>query len=107
MDELNYNKDEMVKEHTSLLKCLTVEQLNVYENIISSVVSEKGGFFFLYGYGGTSKTFIWRTLSNAIRYVGKIVLNVASSRIASLLLPGGKTTHSRFCIPILINEDLT
>ena len=45
MDELNYNKDEMVKEHTSLLKCLTAEQLNVYENIISSVVSEKGGFF--------------------------------------------------------------
>jgi len=35
------------------------------------------------------------------------VLNVASSIIASLLLPGGKTTHSRFYIPILINEDST
>ena len=107
MDELNYNKDEMAKEHMPLLKCLTIEQLNVYEEIISSVESEKSGFFFLYGYRGTGKTFMWKTLFVAVRSIGKIVLNVASSRITSLLLPGGKTTHSRFCIPILINEEST
>jgi len=107
MNELNYNKDEMVKEHTSLLKCVTAKQLNVYENIISLVVSKMGGFFFLYGYGGTGKNFIWKTLSAAIRSVGKIVLNVVSSKIASLLLPVGKISHSRLCIPILINEDST
>jgi len=50
---------------------------------------------------------MWRTLSCALRSKGMIVLNVASSGIASLLLPGGKTTHSRFCIPILINEEST
>nr|GFA16207.1 ATP-dependent DNA helicase PIF1-like [Tanacetum cinerariifolium] len=33
-----------------------------------------------------------------------IVLNVASSGIASLLLPGGRTAHSRFGIPINVNE---
>lgn len=33
-----------------------------------------------------------------------IVLNVASSGITSLLLPGGRTAHSRFCIPINPNE---
>jgi len=105
MDELNYNKDEMAREHSSLLKCLTTEQLNVYEEIISSFVSEKSGFFFLYGYGGTGKTFMRRTLSAAVRSTGNIVLNVASSRIASLLLPGGKTSQSRFCISIIINEE--
>jgi len=36
-----------------------------------------------------------------------IVLNVASSGIASLLLPGGKTSHSTFCIPLLINDEST
>jgi len=36
-----------------------------------------------------------------------IVLNVASSGIAYLLLPGGKTSYFRFCIPILINEEST
>ncbi len=38
---------------------------------------------------------------------GKIVLVVASSRIASLLLLGGKTAHSRFKIPIgLLDESI-
>jgi len=36
-----------------------------------------------------------------------IVLNVASSDIASYLLPGGKTTHSTFCIPLLTEEEST
>ncbi|CAN6920629.1 unnamed protein product, partial [Brassica oleracea] len=35
-----------------------------------------------------------------IRCRGDIVLNVASSGIASLLLPGGRTAHSRFGIPL-------
>jgi len=56
--------------------------------------------FFLYGYGGTGKTFMWSTLSLALRSKGKIVLTVASSGITSLLLPGGRTTHSKFRIPI-------
>ncbi|XP_031095170.1 uncharacterized protein LOC115999462 [Ipomoea triloba] len=38
---------------------------------------------------------------------GEIVLNVASSGIASLLLPGGRTAHSRFVIPICVNENST
>ena len=35
------------------------------------------------------------------------MLCVASSGIASLLLTGGRTTHSRFKIPIYIHEDST
>ncbi|KAK9061893.1 hypothetical protein SSX86_019077 [Deinandra increscens subsp. villosa] len=34
-----------------------------------------------------------------------IVLSVASSGIASLLLPGGQTSHSRFRIPINVEKD--
>ena len=34
----------------------------------------------------------------------KIVLTVASSGVASLLLPNGRTTHSRFHLPIEIDE---
>jgi ATP-dependent DNA helicase PIF1 len=67
----------------------------------------KGGVFFLYGYGGTGKTFVWKTLSAAIRSRGQIVLTVASSGIASLLLPGGRTAHSRFAIPLIPTEDST
>ena len=39
-------------------------------------------------------------MSAAFRSEGKIVLIVASSGIASLLLPGGRTTHSKFKIPV-------
>ncbi|XP_076932235.1 uncharacterized protein LOC143597695 [Bidens hawaiensis] len=45
-----------------------------------------GGVFFVYGYGGTGKTYLWKTLSASIRSKGEVVLNVASSGIASLLL---------------------
>jgi len=38
---------------------------------------------------------------------GKIVLIVTSSRIASLLLLGGRTTHSRFKIPINLHDEST
>lgn len=59
-----------------------------------------GSMFFLYGYGGTGKTFMWKTLAAALRSEGFIVLTVASSGIASLLLPGGRTAHSKFAIPV-------
>ena len=42
-----------------------------------------------------------------MRSEGKIVINVASSGIAATLLPSGRTTHSRFAIPIDINEEST
>jgi len=107
IDELNYDKIEMSEMHCSLFQSLTPEQVDVYENIMTAVLSKVGGFFFLYGYGGTGKTFMWKTLSTAIRSKRLIVLNVASSGIASLLLLGGKLAHSTFCIPLLINEEST
>lgn len=67
---------------------------------MQAVDAQCGGMFFLHGHGGTGKTFIWRTLTCALRSQGHIVLTVASSGIASLLLPGGKTAHSKFVIPI-------
>lgn len=36
---------------------------------------------------------------------GLIVLNVALSGIASLLLPGGRIAHSTFSIPLVINDE--
>jgi hypothetical protein len=42
---------------------------------------------------------LWNTIITYLRAHKKIVLSVASSGVASLLLPGGRTTHSRFRIP--------
>ena len=69
---------------------------------MNAVYGNKGGFF-----SGMGKTFLWKTLSASIKIKGDIALNVASSGIASLLLPSGRTAHSRFKIPLNINEDST
>ncbi|GAU17611.1 hypothetical protein TSUD_254860 [Trifolium subterraneum] len=86
---------------------LTQEQSSVYNRIIDSVWTGAGGFFSLYGYGGTGKTFLWNSLYATIRSKCSIVLNVASSCIAALLLPEGRTAHSTFAIPFLLNEEST
>ena len=50
-------------------------------------------------------TYLYRAILALIRSSGQIALSVASSGIAALLLPGGRTAHSRFHIPIDIHED--
>ncbi|XP_074297857.1 uncharacterized protein LOC141628648 [Silene latifolia] len=77
-DELSYDKELLHEEHKQLISTMTDEQRSVYNEIMDAVQIGKGGIFFVYGYGGTGKTFIWRTLCAALRSVGEIVLPVAS-----------------------------
>ncbi|XP_019191165.1 PREDICTED: uncharacterized protein LOC109185656, partial [Ipomoea nil] len=106
-EELAYDVNVMKEENDTLVEKLTEEQRTIYDNVLQDAENNLGGLFFVYEYGGTGKTFLWRALSSALRSKGEIVLNVASSGIASLLLPGGRTAHSRFAIPIAVNEDST
>lgn len=103
-EELDYDIANLQNEFRQLLGDLTNEQRGVYDDIITAVQNNQGGVFFVYGYGGTGKTFLWKTLSASIRSRREIVLNIASSGIASLLLTGGRTSHSRFQIPLILNE---
>ena len=68
---------------------------------------KEGECFFVYGHGGTGKTYLYRTILSGIRSKGKTALAVTSSGIAAFLLPGGRTAHSRFHIPINVNDDST
>ncbi|XP_021991984.1 ATP-dependent DNA helicase pif1-like [Helianthus annuus] len=104
-DELSQDTNELQTEFCRMKECLTEEQSKVFNEIMHAIDSQNGGLFFVYGYGGTGKTFLWKTLASAIRSKGQIVLNVASSGIASLLLSKGSTAHSRFKIPINLTED--
>ncbi|XP_022041126.1 ATP-dependent DNA helicase PIF1-like [Helianthus annuus] len=105
MKELSYDRLALQREHDGYVKCLTAEQERIYKIVMEATEKGDGGVFFVYGYGGTGKMFLWKTFSAALRSKGEVVLNVASSGIASLLLDGGRTAHSRFVIPININEN--
>ncbi|XP_071727472.1 uncharacterized protein [Rutidosis leptorrhynchoides] len=104
-DELAYDRAALKEEHHTLHSTLTPEHKITYDTIIDSIEKDDGGLFFLYGYGGTGKTFAWKTFAAAVRSRGDIVINVASSGIAALLLTGGRTAHSQFAIPINVLED--
>ncbi|XP_025680297.1 uncharacterized protein [Arachis hypogaea] len=105
LDELNFDVDALTKELNNNLSNMNIGQRKAFDVIIQAVNGNAGGFFFVYGCGGTGKTYLYRTLSAAIRSKRGIVLNVASSGIASLLLPNGRTVHSRFKIPLELTED--
>jgi DNA replication protein DnaC len=79
---------------------LNVEQYAAFDAVMSSVENNQPQLFFLHGPGRTGKTHVYNTLCYALRAEGIIVLCVASSGIAALLLLGGRTSHSRFKIPI-------
>lgn len=102
LQELNYDRIEQSSEASQLVSLFNPEQRQIYEEIMSSLNEDCGGFYFVYGYGGTGKTFLWKALIASVRASGHIVLPVASSGIAATLLPSGRTAHSRFLIPIQI-----
>ncbi|XP_076899387.1 uncharacterized protein LOC143553238 [Bidens hawaiensis] len=91
------------------LQCLNNRLLLEEKNRLNSNHSEKAYHVlaFIYGHGGTSKTFLWNTIISGLRSEGKVVLAVVASGIASLLLPGGRTAHSRFKIPFDLYDEST
>ncbi|XP_058751306.1 uncharacterized protein LOC131624371 [Vicia villosa] len=100
-EEYDYNAETERENFNNLFRALTDEQRSIFEKKSWKLSGNKrGGVFFLHGYGGTGKNFMWRTLSSALRSKKKIVLAVASSGIALLLLPGGRIAHSKFKIPV-------
>ncbi|XP_034918726.1 uncharacterized protein [Populus alba] len=85
-EELNYDLAELRNNHSLAMPLLNPCQRNIYDS---------------------ERLFLWHTIINRVRSEGSVVLAVASSGIASLLLPGGRTAHSRFKIPLEVNESST
>lgn len=103
-EEMNYNINKEKTEHARLLSTLNSDQQIVYNSVMDSIEHSKGKLFFLYGPGGTGKTYVYKTIISKLRSMRRIVLPVATSGIAATLLPGGRTAHSRFKIPIDLHE---
>ena len=105
-EQLAYDvADERAQAETDHAK-MNQEQAEAFEKICKSVRDRQGKIFFLNGPGGTGKTFVYNTICHMLRGEGFIVLCVASSGIAALLLTGGRTAHFAFKIPVEgLNEE--
>ena len=58
LDELSYDLEEMQSTHDIDIMKMTEEQRKIYDEIICVVLEERGGMFFVDGFGGTGKTFL-------------------------------------------------
>ncbi|XP_049350419.1 uncharacterized protein LOC125815062 [Solanum verrucosum] len=83
---------------------LNEQQTQAFKTILQRTDSGTPGLFFVDGPGGTGKTYLYRALLAHIRSRGMIALASASSGVAAAILPGGRTAHSRFGIPLQANE---
>jgi hypothetical protein len=106
-EELAYDQHSLTTDADNAKDRFNDDQRSTYKIILNVVTNKKGKLFFVYGNGGTGKTFVWTTLLSRLRRQGKIVLAVASSGITSLLLLGGRTAHSRFKILIDLHDEST
>ncbi|GBL74353.1 hypothetical protein AVEN_235329-1 [Araneus ventricosus] len=89
---------------------LNEEQKLVFDIILKAIYDNKedtSRLFFLDGPAGTGKTFLYNTLLHKIRGKGHHVTPVASTGFATSLLNGGRTAHSVFKIPIVLNATST
>nr|GEX54969.1 ATP-dependent DNA helicase PIF1-like [Tanacetum cinerariifolium] len=89
MEEKNYNPELLAKEKDALIPRLNTEQKDIFDVIVNAVNNNIQKLIFVYGHGGTGKTFMWKAITYELRSAEKVVLAVASSGIASLLLPSG------------------
>ena len=99
IEELNVPVDQ---DHLDIYTSLNDEQRAGFDEIIDHVTNKKSQVFFIDGPGGTGKTFMYKALLARVRSEGLIAIATVTSGIAASILPGGRTAHSRFKIPIKI-----
>jgi hypothetical protein len=92
------------QEDEGLLSLLNEEQRAAYDEIMSTIDSKRGGLFFVDGPGVTGKTLLYRALLGTVRSQNKLAVATATSGVVASIMPGGRTAHSRFKIPLTLDD---
>ncbi|KAG6670583.1 hypothetical protein I3843_Q054100 [Carya illinoinensis] len=95
---------EIPEEDIAASQFLNSEQQHVYNAVLEKVFANQNAAFFVDGPGGTGKTFLYRALLATVRSRKLVALATASSGVAASILPGGRTAHSRFKLPLDTDE---
>ena len=103
-EQRQYDSAQQAQLAIQCIAKLNPDQQASFDKITSAVITKSEEIFFLHGAGGTDKTILYNTLCYCLCSQNKIILCVASSGIAALLLQGGCTAHSCLKIPIPCHE---
>jgi len=71
-EELAYDRHSLTTDADNAEDRFNDDQRNTYETILNVMTNKEGKLFFVYGSGGTGKTFVWTTLLSHLRGQGKI-----------------------------------
>ena len=97
-----FNCEEEMQKAKARLPLLNTNQRAFFDSVIAALNdSEKERVFCLDAPGGTGKTFVLNCLMNALRADGCIVVATALSAVASMLLEGGTTLHSKLKVAVI------
>ena len=103
-DELSYNVEDLARKAETNIEKMNDDQRAVYEAVIEAVAIGDGKIFAIDAPGGTGKTFVLDSLLSKVRSEGKIALAMATTGIASTLLPNGRTLHTKLKVPIDLDD---
>jgi hypothetical protein len=91
---LRYDKQEQDELWRAQRETLNVHQLAAWNAIVGAFERKESKVFFIEGSGGTGKTYLYCALLAYVRSKSEVGIAVATSAVAALLLPGGRTAHS-------------
>nr|GEV77947.1 ATP-dependent DNA helicase PIF1-like [Tanacetum cinerariifolium] len=83
----------------------SIVKRDAYDEILRHVDNDIPSVFFIDGPRGTRKKFLYKAFLAKVRSRGLIALATASSGVAANNMPGGRTSHSRFKIPINLENN--
>lgn len=106
-EALDYDADDLKETLRTDLPKLTSEQKEIFDHVTNWDGEGAAPLIFVDAPGGTGKTFLLKVLIAYFRSQKKVVLPLASTGLASLLLPGGRTVHSTFKVPLLPDPEMT
>lgn len=106
-EELSYDKEEQQAAADRSCAGMLETQRAMVDAVLKAVEETTPYAVFVDAPGGTGKTYCFNAILCAVRAKGQAALAVASSGIAATLLEGGRTFHSRFKVPVNINDKST
>lgn len=103
----NFHREEIAQMAVADVSLLNADQKKVVDAIYARVTrgdDSRDNLFFIDGYAGTGKTFVYTTLYKLLVARGLKVLCAAISGIAASMLPGGRTAHKAFGLKLDMDE---